>query len=157
MFNNKEWYHYLPNSFHAYQDKTILRQGKNLIVQNQYMNHDLHNDRIEIESKNKKALDEYIVSFLQEEYQKNTTINYINALYTYLEHFSYNHLHFFGWDKCIINSVYDNGHCFLNKSFGGYTDTLLNNHPDKESHSKWAHLLFEKLNEIYKNNLKNLI
>jgi hypothetical protein len=157
MFNDKEWYHYLPNSFHAYQDKTILRQGKNLNVQNQYMNHDLHNDRIELESKNKKALDEYIVSFLQEEYQKNTTINYINALYTYLEHFGYNHLHFFGWDRCIINSVYDNGHCFLNKSFGGYTDTLLNNHPDKESHSRWAHLLFEKLNEIYKNNLKNLI
>jgi hypothetical protein len=155
MNNNRDWYHYVPNSFHAYQDKTIIRQGKNLVVHNKYMNDDSHSDRIKIEDKNKKILEEYVVSFLQEDYQKNTTINYINALYTYLEYFGYNHLHFFGWDNCIINSVYDNGAKFIKKSFGGYTDTILNKHPNKEGHDKWAHILFEKLNELYKNNLKN--
>jgi hypothetical protein len=157
IHKNKKWYHYLPNSFHAYQDKSIVRQGRNLLVQNEYINNDIATDMKEIEANNKKVLDDYIISFLQEEYQKNTTINYINALYTYLEYFGYNHLHFFGWDECIINSVYDNGVKFINKSFGGYTDTILNKHPNKEGHDKWAHILFEKLNEVYKKNLKNNI
>ncbi len=154
MYDNKDWYHYVPNSFHAYQDKTIIRQGKNLVVHNKYMNDDHDNDRIKIEDENKKILEQYVVSFLQEDYQKNTTINYINALYTYFEYFGYKHLHFFGWDKCIINSVYDNGNKFIRKSFGGYTDTTLNRHPNKEGHENWAHLLFEKVNELYRNNLK---
>jgi hypothetical protein len=150
IYNKKNWYHYIPNSLHAYQDKKITRQGKNLSVQNEHMNLKLHDDMVELESKNKKILEDYIVTFLHEDYQKNTTINYITALYAYLEYSHYKHIHFFGWNDCLLENVYGMGNNILQDSFAGYTDTYLNNHPNKEGHEKWANLLFEKIKELYK-------
>jgi hypothetical protein len=111
-------------------------------------------------SKNKKNLEDYSLKFLDEDYQLNTTINYINALYTYLEYFGYKHLHLFGWDKCIIESVFDNKPNFIKESFGGYTKTTNNHHPDKKGHDDWAKFLNEKIVEFkfinpFENELNN--
>ena len=151
---NRKWFYTIPNSFHAYQDKVIIDEKYNNTVQNEYILEDTNSERKLLESKNKKILEEYTLKFIDKTYQLNTTTNYINSLYTYLEHFGYKHLHFFGWDKCIIESVFDNKPNFIKESFGGYTNTLGNNHPDKEAHLEWAKLLNKKLKENnYKKNL----
>jgi hypothetical protein len=99
-----------------------------------------------------------IQKVLDENYQLNTTINYINALYTYLEYFGYKHLHFFGWDKCIIESVFDNKSNFIKESFGGYTNTTNNHHPDKKGHKAWAEFLNKKIIEFkFVNEFENQI
>ena len=88
----------------------------------------------------------FIGYFLDENYQINKTKNYIKSLYSYLELNGYKHLHFFGWDNCIISdSEILNYKKFLNKSFGGYTDTMGNEHPNKTGHSKWSSFLLTKI------------
>lgn len=145
---NKKWFHTIPNSLHVYSDKVILNKGNHSSVQNEYVYEDTDVERKRIESKNKKNLEDYSLKFLDEDYQLNTTINYINALYTYLEHFGYKHLHSFGWDKCIIESVFDNKPNFIKESFGGYTNTTNNHHPNKKGHEDWAKFLNKKLIEF---------
>jgi hypothetical protein len=145
---NKKWFHTIPNSLHVYSDKVIIDKSDVSSVQNEYVYEDTTSERTLIESKNKKNLEEYSLKFLDEDYQLNTTINYINALYTYLEHFGYKHLHFFGWDKCIIESVFDNKPNFIKESFGGHTNTTNNHHPNKAGHKKWAEFLNKKINEF---------
>jgi hypothetical protein len=147
--NNKKWYHTIPNAFHALADKVIMQSSDGeLSVQNEYIYEETSAEQKRIESKNKKNLEDYSLKFLDEDYQLNTTINYINALYTYLEHFGYKHLHFFGWDKCIIESVFDNKTNFIKESFGEYTNTTNNHHPNKKGHEIWAEFLNEKLIEF---------
>jgi hypothetical protein len=109
----------------------------------------------EIDKKNSKYIKEYIVNFLNEDYQYKKTKNYIKSLYSYLELNGYKHLHFFGWDDCIINEVLDNKK-FINKSFGGYTKTLGTEHPDKNAHDIWSNVLYNKLEEL-KYMQKNLL
>jgi hypothetical protein len=74
-----------------------------------------------------------------------------------LELNGYKHLHFYGWDNCIIpdNEIlnYPN---FLKETFGGYTNTTGNDHPNKEGHENWANLLSNKL-EVFKYIEKKLI
>jgi hypothetical protein len=160
VFNEKEWYHTIPNSLHAYEDKVILERDGIKSVQNKYKNLNPDNERIELESNNKKILETYILQFLNEEYQINTTKNYINSLYTYLEHFGYKHIHFFGWDACMIENMYFDKLNFLKETFGGYTKTPGNEHPDNFGHKIWATILYEKINELeytigFKPELKN--
>ncbi|MFN9897468.1 MAG: hypothetical protein ACK55Z_01470, partial [bacterium] len=61
----------------------------------------------------------------------------------------YKHLHFFGWDNCMISdneiSNYPN---FLKETFGGYTKTTENEHPNKEGHEMWANFLSNKLQTL---------
>jgi hypothetical protein len=155
---NKKWFHTIPNSLHAYSDKVIIKKGGLSSVQNEHVYENTDIERKFIESKNEKNLEDYSLKFLDEDYQLNTTINYINALYTYLEYFGYKHLHFFGWDKCIIESVFDNKPNFIKESFGGYTNTTNNHHPDKKGHKTWAEFLNEKLIEFkFINPLENKI
>ena len=75
--------------------------------------------------------------------------NYIKSLYAYLELNGYKHLHFFGWDNCIVsdNEIinYPN---FLKETFGGYTKTTGSNHPNKEGHEMWANFLSNKLQTL---------
>lgn len=157
---DKKWFHSIPNSLHAYSDKIIVNKGNDSSVQNEYIYEDTDTERKRIESKNKKNLEDYSLKFLDEDYQLNTTINYINALYTYLEYFGYKHLHFFGWDKCIIESIFDNKTNFIKESFGGYTNTTNNHHPNKKGHETWAEFLNEKIVEFkfinpFENELNN--
>lgn len=155
---NKKWFHTIPNSLHAYTDKVIVDRGGSISVQNEFIYENTEAERKLIESKNKKNLEDYSLKFLDEDYQLNTTINYINSLYTYLEYFGYKHLHFFGWDKCIIESVFDDKSNFIKESFGGYTNTTNNHHPDKRGHKDWAEFLNEKIIEFkFVNEFENQI
>ena len=142
--DDREWFHSLPTSFHAYLDKIIYKKS----VQNNYIDEDIHAERTFIESKNKKFLEEYTLNFLDSNYQKNTTKNYINSLYTYLEHFGYKHLHFFGWDNCLIKSVFDGKENFIQETFGGFTNTIGNEHPKAKGHKTWADFLNQKIIEF---------
>jgi hypothetical protein len=156
IVDNRLWYHTIPNSFHAYQDKVIMQIDKNISVQNEYYNQNLDKERLKIESKNKKFLDKYILDFINKDYQKNTTINYINALYAYLEYNGYKHLHFFGWDSCVIKSVIEEKSKFLKENFGTHTATSTSNytteHPNKAGHKMWADFLYDKIIELKYNN-----
>lgn len=144
------FFNYLPNSFHTYDDKKITKMDGNIeSVQN--TNKDIEGIdkiKIEIEKTNKEILEKYVINFIQEEYQLNTTKNYINSLYTYLEYLGYKHIHFFGWSGCIIDSIFDKKANFIKESFGEYTSTKGNEHPNKKGHEKWANFLYNKINEF---------
>lgn len=156
-YNEYKWYHVVPNSFHAYDDKIIVERHNTLSVQNMYVAEELTkkfiNNKTELQSTNKSLLENYMLHFLNETYQKNTTKNYVNSLYTYLEHFGYKHIHFFGWDKCVIESIYSDGENFLKESFGGYTKTKGNDHPNKKGHALWSDFLYEKIKELKYDNI----
>ena len=155
---NKKWFHTIPNSLHAYTDKVIVDRGGSISVQNEFIYENTEAERKLIESKNKKNLEDYSLKFLDEDYQLNTTINYINSLYTYLEYFGYKHLHFFGWDKCIIESVFDDKSNFIKESFGGYTNTTNNHHHDKRGHKDLTEFLNENIIEFkFVNEFENQI
>lgn len=150
-YDDKMWYHYVPSSMHVYTDTKIIDYPTESIVKVEYYDEDLDAQKLYIESQNKSSLENYILKFLNEDYQKNNTINYINSLYTYLEHFGYNHFHFFGWNGCFIESVIENKENFIKETFGGYTNTktlehhVYAQHPDKEGHLKWSEFLYEKI------------
>lgn len=148
LVNNKRWFHTIPNSYHANQDKKLIRRAMDTSVQSEYMLEDLHDVRLKIEKENKELLESCILKFLNEEYQKDTTKNYINSLYTYCEHFGYKHIHFFGWEQCVINAVFQNKTKFLKETFGEYTNTVKNAHPDKFGHLIWSNFLHDKLVEF---------
>jgi hypothetical protein len=154
VYNEREWFHSIPNSTHAYEDKVLMKWPTEYSVQNAYIGQNLDKESKFIESENKKAIDLYNLKFLNENYQINTTKNYINSLYAYLEYYGYKHIQFFGWDACIIESVFENKPNFLQETFAGYTNTKTENiagsanHPDKKGHKKWANFLFKKINSI---------
>ena len=83
LYDDKMWYHYVPSSMHVYNDKKIISIDKHSFVKDEYHNEDLDAQKLYIESQNKSFLQNYILKFLNEDYQKNNTINYINSLYTY--------------------------------------------------------------------------
>jgi hypothetical protein len=146
IYEDKKWYHYPPNGHVPMWDKKML--NKILGVQNEYYGIDLQEKMYELRDKNMKLLDSYTFNFLHDEYQKNTTKNYINSLYTYLEHFGYKHLHFFGWNQCILDGIIENKSFFLKESFGEFTNTIKSNHPNKEGHLNWSEHLYQKIKEI---------
>jgi hypothetical protein len=143
IHNNKNWYYYPPNTLIPMNDKKLIYETHG--VHNEYINTNLDSDMYMLKYKHENLLKNYTYHFLHNQYQKNTTKNYINSLYTYLEHFGYKHLHFFGWDTCIIESVFDNNANFIKESFGGYTNTTNNHHPNKKGHEDWANFLNKKL------------
>lgn len=148
-YKKYNFFHYVPNSFHAYDDKKIMEMsGFDTSAQN--ANRDIEgidDMHLQAEKANKEILEKYIVNFIQEEYQLNTTKNYINSLYTYLEYWGYKHIHFFGWNDCIIDSIFDKKPNFIKESFGGYTSTIRNEHPNRKGHEMWADFLYKKLLE----------
>lgn len=163
-YDGKKWFHSIPNSLHAYNDKVIIEFDKIKSVQNEYINQNLDDDRFLIESENKKILENYTLKFIDTEYQLNTTINYINSLYAYLEYFGYKHIHFFGWKQCTIESTILGKENFLTETFGGYTNTKTQHknpeHPNKKGHLDWATFLYEEINKrqylnIFESQLNN--
>lgn len=152
IVDKKKFYHSIPTSYHANTDKEIFKKHK--VVQNQYLEEDLAELSKKIELENKEILDLIILKFLHEDYQKNSTINYINSLYTYLEHFGYKHIHFFGWDECVIESVFNKKEKFIKETFGDHAKIIGREHPDSKSHKSWAEVLYKKAKEL--NYLDNL-
>lgn len=151
-YKDREWYHYVPNSYHAYNDMIIKNHNDVLMAVNKYIDINLDEDRHNLESENKEILENYVLKFVDNDYQTITTQNYINSLYTYLEHFGFKHIHFFGWDNCIIESVFENKSNFLKETFGKYTKTNTSGkypeHPNKKGHLMWSEFLFEKVKEL---------
>jgi hypothetical protein len=54
-------------------------------------------------------------------------------------------MHFFGWDNCVIKSIFAEKENFIKETFGGFTNTNGNEHPDKDGHKIWADFLNEKI------------
>lgn len=144
-YNGREWYQVAPYGT-PLSDKTILKLDNEETVMGKYYNEDLSEDFKKIQSKNQKLINNYTLNFIDTDYQLNTTINYIESLYTYLEHFGYKHLHFFGWDTCIVPNTFDKSN-FLKETFGGYTKTIAKDHPNKIQHKQWANYLYNKIKE----------
>jgi hypothetical protein len=146
VYQDRKWYYYPPNGHIPTRDKMIYSEY--LGVQHEYYHIDTQSEMYKLRDKNMKLLDLYTFNFLQDEYQQTTTKNYINSLYTYLEHMGYNHLHFFGWKNCIIDGVSENKPLFLKENFGEFTNTIGNEHPNKIGHEEWAKFLNEKIVEF---------
>lgn len=143
IYNDKKWYHYPPNTYHPISDKIFIEKLNG--VKDENYDNDGHLDLNKIKMKNEKLLDIYTFNFLHDEYQQNTTKNYINTLYTYLEYNEYKHIHFFGWKPCVIENINENKTNFLNENFGEFTNTINPGHPDKKGHLDWANHLYEKI------------
>jgi hypothetical protein len=146
IYKKRNWYHYAPNTYFPMWDKKI--NNNHLSVKPEYAEINLESEMYELKDKNTKIIDTYSFNFLHNSYQKNTTKNYINSLYTYLEHFGYKHLHFFGWKDCVIENIVENKDLFLKENFGEFTNTIGNDHPNKEGHLKWSEHLYQKIKEI---------
>lgn len=141
-YENINLYYNPPASLNASMDKIFNNNSVN------FSHKKIDTNVIdEIDNKNQKYINDYILNFLNPEYQYNKTKNYIKSLYSYLELNEYKHLHFFGWDKCIIEEVL-NYPKFINESFGGYTNTIGTEHPDKSGHDMWSNVLYNKLKEL---------
>ncbi|MBM5787270.1 MAG: hypothetical protein FJ375_00880 [Pelagibacterales bacterium] len=147
IHKNKNWYYYAPNTKFPMCNKVIIKKLNS--VRDEHYENDIDTDLYFLKDKNSDLLDTYSLNFLQEEYQLNTTINYINSIYTYLEYYGFKHIHFFGWDKCIIEPVFDKKINFIKESFGGYTKTEGNEHPNKKGHELWSEVLYKKIIELH--------
>lgn len=141
-YNNRNFYHILPYGYYPFRDKVFTNTHKNVQTQYGHDTLDIGLEQKEIEKLNKNFINEYNLKMLDEEYQLETTSNYIKGLYSYLELNGYKHLHFFGWDECIIPINYNK---ILKETFGGYTDRIGNEHPNQKQHSIWADYLYNEL------------
>jgi len=145
-YNNRNYYHILPYGHYPFRDKILVE--KNKTVKTQYFdnfNLDINNEHLEIKKLNKNFIDECNLKILYDDYQSETTLNYIKGLYSYLELNGYKHLHFFGWDECILPIDYNK---VLKTSFGGYTNTIKPNHPNQNQHIIWADYLYDELKKL---------
>jgi hypothetical protein len=145
-FADKKWYYYPPNTHYPMSDKKLLDTKRG--VQDEYYEINIDKELNKLKNAHTKLITNYTFNFLQDSYQQNTTKNYINSLYAYMEYMGYNHLHFFGWKNCIIDGVSENKPLFLKENFGEFTNTLGNEHPDKTGHEEWAKFLNEKILEF---------
>jgi hypothetical protein len=153
-YDNREWYFTIPNALIPVSDKVLKDVNfygifsKHVVNKNSDYNKTDETTKKLLELHN-NDLQRFIGYFLNTKYQINKTKNYIKSLYAYLELNGYKHLHFFGWDSCIIsdNEIlnYPN---FLKETFGGYTKTIKNDHPNKEGHEIWANVLSNKLQTL---------
>lgn len=142
-YNNKNYYHILPYGDYPFRDKILVEKDQN--VQTEYIgdfDFDIGDEQLKIKKINKNFIDEYNLKMLDNDYQLETTLNYIKGLYSYLELNSYKHLHFFGWDECVLPINYDK---FLKLSFGNYVNTSGSEHPNQKQHIIWADYLHNKL------------
>ena len=153
-YDSKNWYFTIPNALQASADKILknlnLYGSSYKYVINENIDYNKTDEVIkklaELHHSDFQRFTEY---FLDTKYQIDKTKNYIKSIYAYLQLNGYKHLHFFGWDGCMVsdNEIinYPN---FLKETFGGYTKTPENVHPNKEGHEVWANLLSNKLVEL---------
>jgi hypothetical protein len=145
---NKNFYYQPPSCLLPLEDKVLFTGYDISCSQSEYFGEDIEEMKSNLKINDEELLNEYCLKFLNENYQINTTKNYINSVYTYLEHFGYKHLHFFGWEGCVIESVFDNKPNFIKENFGKYTKTPNDKHPNKKAHQMWAEFLSEKLKDF---------
>jgi hypothetical protein len=153
-YDNNDFFFYLPNTTVPVPDKIIKPINERGIYVNKVVNSNFNYKNMDSTIKHLSELHasdfrKFIGYFLNENYQINKTKNYIKSLYAYLELNGYKHLHFFGWDNCTIadNEIL-NYEKFLNTTFGGYTNTIGNEHPNKLGHYEWSSFLLTKLEEL---------
>ena len=153
-YDSKDWYFTIPNLLLPSADLILKDVNFSGIISKHPMNENIDYNRTDeaiakLLELHDNDLQRFIGYFLNIKYQINKTKNYIKSLYAYLELNGYKHLHFFGWDNCIIsdNEIlnYPN---FLKETFGGYTKTPGNEHPNKEKHEMWANFLSNKLQTL---------
>lgn len=147
--NDKNYYHIAPYGYFPFRDKIINPKNKIVVSEYSDMIKNVDEEHGNIEKMNKNFLDEYNLKMLHVDYQMQTSSNYIKGLYSFLELNNYKHLHFFGWDDCILPIDYDK---ILKTSFGGYTNVIGKEHPTQNGHILWANYLYEKIIEL---NIKN--
>ena len=143
--NDRNYYHIAPHNHQASRDKVLnILIKHNIRIETEYgeESFDPLIEEKEVVKLNKNFIDEFSLKMLHDDYQIETTSNYIKGLYSYLELNNYKHLHFFGWDDCMIPINYDK---ILKETFGGYTNTITGGHPNQKQHIVWADYLYEQL------------
>jgi hypothetical protein len=138
-YNDKNFFIISPNgNAYPFRDKILYKIHKNV----QTEKFDISEVEKTIQNLNKNFMDEYNSKMLDNDYQIETTLNYIKGLYSYLELNGYKHLHFFGWDDCVLPINYNK---ILKETFGGYTNTPGSEHPNQNQHIIWADYLYKEL------------
>jgi hypothetical protein len=138
-YNDKNFFIISPNgNAYPFRDKILYKTHKNV----QTENFDFSGVEKTIQNLNKNFMDEYNLKMLDNDYQIETTLNYIKGLYSYLELNGYKHLHFFGWDDCVLPINYNK---MLKETFGGYTNIIGLEHPNQNQHIIWADYLYKEL------------
>lgn len=111
----------------------------------------------EIVNKKEKSVTNYCNNFFNKDYQLNLSFCYQFSLYGLLEKLGIKYLMFFGWEFQDIESQKEihlfTNQKFISEIFGTYTNTISNEHPNKEGHSLWSEFLYSKIKELkYINN-----
>lgn len=105
-------------------------------------------------SKYKDKVIDYSIDFYCKEYQLHLSFCFQLALQALLEKMEIKYVMFFGWEfenvyenqKQIFNFI--NNDKFLKDTFGSFTNTPGNEHPDTDGHKLWANHLYQKLIEF---------
>lgn len=93
-------------------------------------------------------LNEYEKKFSNFQYLDLISYGYQISIFNMLENLKIKHIQFYGWDSIKLDVKKFVNKKFLQESFGGYTNTNHNEHPDLNGHLKWAKFLFNKVNEF---------
>lgn len=98
----------------------------------------------------KIKVNEYWENFYNERYLADISFCFYISLFSLLEKMNIKYIMFFGWEfnnlcednKYIFNYTNDK---FLKETFGSFTNTIGSEHPNADSHDKWAKFLYEKI------------
>jgi hypothetical protein len=140
--NDRNYYHTAPYNHQASRDKVLIKNHNRIETEYGEESFDPSIEEKEVGKLNKNFINEFSLKMLHDDYQIQTTSNYIKGLYSYLELNNYKHLHFFGWDDCVVPINYDK---ILKETFGGYTNTIFGGHPNQIQHIVWAEYLYKQL------------
>jgi len=116
-------------------------------------------DKITIPKYKNKVI-EYSTNFFHHEYQLNLSFCFQYALFGLLEKLRVKYIMFNGWnfesgwefnkkeykDKNLIHELTNEK--YLKESFGDFTNTIENEHPDTNAHKMWADYLYKKIIEF---------
>ena len=111
-------------------------------------------------SKYQNKVIDYSTNFFHHEYQLNLSFCFQYSLFGLLEKLGVKYIMFNGWDfekgwefmrkkyndKNLIHELTNEK--YLKESFGDYTNTPTNEHPNTEAHKIWADYLYEKIIEL---------
>lgn len=111
-------------------------------------------------SKYQNKVIDYSTNFFHHEYQLNLSFCFQYSLFGLLEKLGVKYIMFNGWDfekgwefmkkkyndKNLIHELTNEK--YLKESFGDYTNTINNQHPNTEAHKIWADYLYKKIIEF---------
>jgi hypothetical protein len=107
-----------------------------------------NNTQNEIIKNYSNLIDEYTERLTNDKYSDTLSFNYQVALFNMLENLNIKHIHFYGWEAIKLDIKQYVNDKFLTESFGYYTETLQNEHPNLDGHIKWANYLFGNLKKF---------